>query len=63
MNGIGAIANQAMLGATTKKAPLMITTDVSTCRISLAPRSRKRSSWFTSSLSTDSRPPVERSSK
>jgi hypothetical protein len=63
MKGMVRKAIQATLGARTKKMAPMTTTVVMTWMMSLAPTSRKRSSWLMSSLRMDMRPPVLRSSK
>ena len=49
---MGSTLKTATSGEAMKKAAPTTTTVVSTCRMSLAPPSRKRSSWLTSSLST-----------
>ncbi len=57
---MGSSDHQATVGASTKKTALMVMTVVVTWISSLAPMSRNRSSWLTSSLRAARRSPVLR---
>ena len=62
MTGIGANAISPSVGDATKNTAPTNTTLTKVRSRSMAPTSRKRSSWLTSSLRIDSSPPVDWSS-
>ena len=62
IKGMGTKATRASVGDTMKKKAPTNTTLVAVRITSLAPTSKNRSSWLTSSLTTDNRPPDDRSS-
>ncbi len=59
MNGMGRNASQATPGTRTRKVIPMRIVAVAVCSMVLAPLSRNRSSWLTSSLSTAISSPVD----
>ena len=62
IRGMGRKATTPRTGETTKNTMPTNTTLTATRMSSMAPMSRKRSSWLTSSLRIESRPPVDWSS-